>query len=91
MFKKVKSMDRMPEILKEGLRELNELCKQSDEVESQLNVEFSKYGVNPDALKGVGTGEVQTEAFSNIVNGIGDIEKNIKEIERVFLHYAKEK
>lgn len=81
-------MVEMPQLLKEGLRELDALCKQANEVESQLNVEFMKYGINPDVLKGIGSTKVQTEAFADIVNCTGAVEENIRDIERVFLHYA---
>jgi hypothetical protein len=84
-------MVKMPEEIKQKLRELDSLCKQTKKVENQLYLEFSNYSVNPNYLIGFGEGHVKTEAFSDIVNCLGDIEENIKDIERVFLHYTKEK
>lgn len=82
-------MVKMPEDIKQKLRELDILCRQANTLESQLEFIFLSYGINPNVLRGVGNIDVQTEAFADIVNCSGDIEKNIREIEIVFLHYAR--
>lgn len=81
-------MLEMPQDIKQKLRDLSIICLRANNLERQLENDFVGYGVNPDVLRGIGSTGVRTEAFSDIVNGDGDIEENIKEIERVFLHYA---
>lgn len=82
-------MLEMPHGIKQKLRDLNTVCLMANNLEHQLENDFMGYGVNPDVLRGVGNAEVRTEAFSDIVNCSGDIEENIKEIERVFLYYVR--
>lgn len=82
-------MIKMPEDIKQELRQLSNLCKQAEKVENKLDSKFLSYGINPDILKGLSTESIKTEAFTNIINGFGDIEENIKSIEKVFLHYVR--
>lgn len=84
-------MVTMPEDIKQKLRQLDSLCREAEKVESQLDFIFMSYGIDSDVFKGFGEGSFKTEAFVDIVNCSRDIEENIKDIERVFLHYAKEK
>lgn len=84
------TLGEMPQDIKQKLRDLNILCLMANNLEKQLENDFMSYGVNPDVLRGIDdTEEVQTEAFSDIVNCSGDIEENIKEIEKVFLYYVR--
>jgi hypothetical protein len=57
--------------------------------EGELDIMFLSYGVNPYVLKGLGREGIKTEAFTDILNGLGDIEENIMQIENVFIHYAR--
>ncbi|APM37324.1 hypothetical protein [Clostridium kluyveri] len=81
-------MLEMPQNIKQKLRNLNLVCLKVNNLEKQLEKDFMSFGVNPDVLRGVGNAKVRTEAFSGIVNCSGDIEENIKEIEKVFLYYV---
>lgn len=83
-------MLEMPQDIKQKLRDLSIICLRANNLEHQLENDFMDYDVNPDVLRGIDdTEEVQTEAFADIVNCSGDIEENIKEIERVFLYYIR--
>ncbi len=82
------NISEMPILIKEELRQIDSLYRQAEKLENQLDLEFFSYGINPDVFKGITNEEVQTEAFTDIINGFQDIELNINEIERVFLHYV---
>lgn len=84
-------MNEMPENIKQDLRNLASLYVKVQLLENKIENCFQKYGIDVDDLRSVGTGEVQTEAFAFIANCKGDIEKNILDIEKVFLYYANKR
>lgn len=81
-------MKKMPESIKNKLRKLQKLNKQSKELEFILKDEFEKYGVDIENLTAIGDGDMQTEAYAFITYAEGDVEDSISMIEDVFLYYV---
>jgi hypothetical protein len=81
-------MIEMPNYIKVKLRRLAKLYKDVSLLDNELREIFEKYNVDVENLSAIGNGEFQTEALAFITNAEGDIEKNISEIEEVFLYYT---
>lgn len=85
-------MDKMPKGLKNKLRRIHRLIEQADGLYMEVCENFDKYGVDVLNLREAGDDdEVQTEALTFIISADGDVENNIKDIEKVFLHYVNSK
>ena len=84
-------MKSMPYKLKQKLRQYHNAVKKSQSIHYEINDELEKYNVPYDNLVAnvdIYSDEPRTESLAFITNGEGEIEKEIKEIENVFLYFV---
>lgn len=86
-------MTKMPEIIKNKLRQLDKHVKASAKIQRELDSYFEKYNIPVDNLlaldgKPFDDENPSTEAYAYILNAEGDVEENIIEIEKVFINFA---
>ena len=87
-------MKSMPYEIKQKLRQYAKIQIKAKELSKEIGDMFENYGVPEDNLVGLGNTswdceEPQTEGLAFLHNGeCGDLEKTIKDIERVFLYFV---
>jgi len=81
-------MKQMPSTLKTKLRRLQDAYMKARILEKEINEIIESYGVDLDCLCACNTDDMNTEALTYISYGEGDVEDNIKSIEKVFLYYV---
>lgn len=83
----------MPVKIKNKLRQLRKAHEKTFMLSAEADEMFEEYGINNEYLRALGdccSGIIQTEALTFIETCEGDIEENIEEIEKVFLHYVNQ-
>lgn len=79
----------MPQKIKNKIKQLQKAATKTKSIERELYSMLELYKIDPDVLLGNSNpDEVYTEALSFVVYGEGEVEENIKEIEKVFLYYV---
>ncbi|MGG2933836.1 hypothetical protein ABEO66_06610 [Bacillus pacificus] len=84
-------MKAMPYALKQKLRQYDKYTSKAKEVHDEISEMLEGYGVPYEHLTAQHepfSDEPTTESLTFITHSEGYIEENIKEIERVFLHFA---
>jgi hypothetical protein len=84
-------MKSMPKEIKQKLRQLQKARQKVDNLSCEIEEMLEEYGINTDYLRVTGDEykvEMETEALAFIDYNEGNIEDNIKEIEKVFLYYV---
>ena len=79
----------MPECIKGLLRDYSEAINKAHKLQSDIQDIFIKEGVPLENLTAMSDDGPSTEALTNIDYGEGDIEENIKEIEKVYLFFTE--
>ena len=81
----------MPKEIRTKLRQLRNANEKARKLSAEIDVLMGEYNVNTYYLRGLGElDDVQTEALTFIETCEGEVEKNIEEIEEVFLYYANQ-
>lgn len=79
---------KLPDRIKNKLRKMQKLSVTYSHLEREINDYFTSCGVDIGNFLTEGEGEEQNEALTYISYGEGDVEENIAEIEKLFLHYV---
>lgn len=78
----------MPYAIKQKLRQINKYNHKVIALHQEIADIIEEYEVPYETLTAQSNREPRTEALAFVHNGEGDIEENIADIEKVFLHYA---